>query len=189
MQKDEIRKKILSLRRSQPKEEARKKDSLIQDKLFKLQEFVNAKTILFYISKEDEVGTEQMIKKVLKEGKRVVVPISEVKKKDLLLSELKDFDKELEPRTFNILEPKKEFRRLISPDELDLIIVPGVAFDLSGNRLGRGMGFYDRFLKRVKKNIPIIGLAYDFQILEKIPVNEMDVKVNKIITEKRILNV
>ena len=127
-----------------------------------------------------------MIKKALENGKRVIVPISEIEERNLSLSELKDYDSELEPGTFNILEPKREFRRLVSPDELDLIIVPGVAFDPSGNRLGRGMGFYDRFLKKVKDNIPIIGLAYDFQVLEKIPANKTDIKVNKIITERRI---
>ena len=187
MQKDGIRKKILSLRRSQPKEEKRKKDSLIQDRLFKLPEFIKAKTILFYISTEDEVGTEQIIKRALKENKRVIVPVSKVEERNLSLSELKDYDSELELGAFNILEPKKEFRRFISPDELDLIVVPGVAFDSSGNRLGRGMGFYDRFLKRIKRKIPILGLAYEFQIVDEIPVDDKDVSVDKIVTEDRII--
>lgn len=184
MRKEEIRKKILSLRDSQTEFEVITKSELIQKRLFNLPEFKKAKTILFYVSIKSEVRTEKMIKQVLKQGKRVVLPISDVKERKLILSELKDFD-ELEPGTFNILQPKKEFFRSVSPEELDLIIVPGVAFDKDGDRIGYGMGFYDKFLSSLKKRIPVIGLAYELQMVDDIPVHDKDVTVDKVVTEKK----
>jgi len=186
MEKEEIRKRILSLRDSQTEEEMRSKSELIQKRLFNLPEFKKAKTIMFYVAMGSEVRTEQMIKQALKQGKRVVVPISDVKKRKLILSELKDFD-ELKPGTFNILEPKKEFIRPVSAEEIDLVIVPGIAFDKKGNRIGYGMGFYDKFLTSLKKRIPVVGLAYELQIVDAIPVDDKDVTVNKVITEKEVI--
>ncbi len=187
MKKESIRKKILYLRNSQSQFSAITKSYRIQGRLFRLPEFTRAKTILFYVSTRDEVKTESMIKKALEYGKRVVVPISNLKERTLNLSEIKDFDSELEPGAFNILEPKERFLRPVSPEEIDLVIVPGVAFDEKGNRLGYGMGFYDRFLRSVKKDTPVIGLAYEFQIIEKIPVDDTDVTVDKVVTEERII--
>jgi len=96
MSKEEIRKRILSLRDSQTEEDMRSKSELIQKRLFNLREFNKAKTIMFYVTIRSEVRTEQMIKQALNQGKRVVVPISNVKEKKLILSELKDFDEELD---------------------------------------------------------------------------------------------
>jgi len=185
--KEIIRKRILNLRNSQSKFSAITNSYKIQERLFRLPEFVRAKTILFYVATRDEVKTESMIKKALEYGKRVVVPISNVKERTLNLSEIKDFD-ELEPGAFNIPEPKKQFLRPVSSEEIDLVIVPGVAFDEKGNRIGYGMGFYDRFLRNVKKHILVIGLAYEFQIIKKIPVDDKDVTVHKVVSEKEILN-
>jgi 5-formyltetrahydrofolate cyclo-ligase len=187
MKKDDIRKKILSLRDSLTEEEMESKSGLIQKRLFNLPEFKKARTVLFYVSTRNEVKTEKMIKSTLKQGKGVVIPISDVKGRKLILSELKDFDNELEIGTFNILEPKKEFFRPVSPEEIDFIIVPGIAFDKDGDRIGYGMGFYDKFLSSLKKRIPTVGLAYEFQIVDDIPVHDKDVTVNKVITEKRII--
>jgi len=187
MKKESIRKKILSLRNSQSRFSAITKSYKIQERLFRLPEFARAKTILFYVSTRDEVKTESMIKRALEYGKRVVVPISNLKERALNPSEIKDFDSELEPGVFNILEPKERFLRHVSPKEIDLVIVPGVAFDEKGNRIGYGMGFYDRFLRGIRKYIPVIGLAYEFQIIEGVPVHDKDVTVDKILTEERMI--
>jgi len=188
MKKESIRKRILSLRNSQSPFRAITKSYRIKEKLFRLPGFIKAKTILFYVSTKDEVETKYMIKEALSLCKRVVVPISDVKNKKLILSELKSLD-ELEPGAFNILEPKKEFFRPVSLEDIDLVIVPGVAFDKKGNRIGYGKGFYDRFLRSLRKDIPSIGLSYEFQIVDKIPVNDKDVIVNKIVTEKNTIEV
>jgi len=187
MSKDEIRKRILSLRDTQTEEEIISNSKLIQKKLFNIPEFKKAKTILFYVATRAEVRTGQMIKQALKQGKRVIVPISDLRNRELILSELKDFDEELEPGTFNIPEPKKEFFRPVSSKEIDLVIVPGIAFDKDGDRIGYGMGFYDKFLSSFKEHVPAIGLAYELQMVDDIPVDDKDVTVDKIVTEEKII--
>jgi 5-formyltetrahydrofolate cyclo-ligase len=179
---------MLSLRENHPDSERERKSLRIKENLFSLPEFSNAEKILFYVSTKGEVLTKEMIKDSLSLGKKVVVPISNVKEKNLILSELRDFDKELRPSKFGILEPKKQFFREVSPEEIDLVIVPGIAFDRRGNRIGYGMGFYDNFLSNLKKEIPVIALAYEFQIVSEIPTHKKDVRVQKIITEKKVID-
>jgi 5-formyltetrahydrofolate cyclo-ligase len=85
------------------------------------------------------------------------------------------------------LEPKKNYIKEVSIESIDLIIVPGVVFDRNGNRIGHGMGYYDRLLKK-SHNIPRIGLAFEFQIVKKIEAEEHDERIDMIITEDRIIN-
>ena len=146
-------------------------------------EFKNAETLLFYISYDGEVFTHDMIKESFKE-KRILVPTSNKKDFSLTISEIKSWD-DLETGSYEILEPKKENIKPIDLEKVDLIIVPGVAFDTNGNRLGHGKGYYDRLLKNL--NVIKIGLAFEFQIFEKISVNKHDKAVDIIITEKRII--
>jgi 5-formyltetrahydrofolate cyclo-ligase len=197
-EKSKLRRKILSLRNSLSEREIEEKSLLIKNRLFNLAEYKNSKVIMFYVSARSEVKTETMIKESLSakrqdlnENKRIVVPVTQLKGKKLLLSKLKDYNKELEPGTFNILEPKKEFFRPLKSEEVDLVIVPGIAFDEKGNRLGYGGGFYDNFLKKRGQATFLkwasIGLAFETQIVEEVPVGREDEKVDFIITEKRII--
>ena len=112
-----------------------------------------------------------------------MVPIADLKKRVLYHSEIKDFS-DLEIGTFGVLEPKEECIRPVMPEKLDIVIVPGLAFDLQGNRIGYGGGFYDGFLKGL--SAPKIALAYEWQIVNCVPSDEHDVKVDKIVTEDRI---
>lgn len=180
MEKNIIRKQVLTLRN---KEDVSSKSEDIKKRLFALPDFKSANTILFYVSKANEVETREMIKDALN-SKRVVVPIIE-KRKRLTLSEIHSLD-ELEKSTFGVFEPKKEFVRPLRPENIDLIIVPGIAFDINGNRIGYGQGYYDRLLKRTR-TIPFIGLACESQLVLKIPCDSQDVPVHKIITEKRVI--
>ena len=79
--------------------------------------------------------------------------------------------------------------REFNPDKLDLVIVPGIAFDKKGHRIGYGYGYYDRFLKTIKKKAVKIGLAFDFQLIESIPEEEHDVPMNIVVTDKEILRI
>ena len=181
--KENLRKEIKEKRRKQSKKEQRKKSKEIKEKLFSLKEYKDAKTVLFYVSYDSEVFTHDMIKDALKE-KKVVVPISNKKDRSLILSELKSWNY-LEIGSYGILEAKKEKIKIVSIDEIDLIIVPGVAFDIKGNRLGHGKGYYDRLL--AISNVIAIGLAYEIQIVNKVPIKKNDKPVDMIITEKRIV--
>jgi len=182
--KSNLRKIILEKRDLLSPKEITRKSLEIKQRLFNLKEFNEVTIISFYVSFRSEVETHEMIKETLRLDKRVVVPIVK-KKKRLSLSELKNFN-ELELGKFGILEPKVAFRREINLEEVELVIVPGVAFDEKGNRIGYGRGYYDDLLTRMKK-IPFIGLAYELQIVPEIPKEERDIPVHKIITEDRII--
>jgi 5-formyltetrahydrofolate cyclo-ligase len=181
--KEKIRKEIKEKRRRQSKEENRKKSKEIKEKLFGLKEYRDAKTVLFYVSYDGEVFTHDMIKESLKE-KRVVVPISDPKNCSLTLSELRSWG-DLVEGSYGILEPEKDCNKEIPVENIDLIIVPGVAFDLNGNRLGHGKGYYDSLLRR-NRDVLTIGLAFEFQVIDSIPIEKHDIPVGIIITEKRI---
>jgi len=181
--KEKLRKQIKEKRGRQSKEENRKKSKEIKERLFNLKEYRIARTVLFYVSYDGEVFTHDIIKEAL-DDKRVVVPISDKEDCSLNLSILENWN-DLEEGSYGILEPRKDCIKEISIDEIDLIIVPGVAFDLNGNRLGHGKGYYDRLLE--KTNAISIGLAFEFQIVKNIPTEINDKPVDLIITENRII--
>ena len=142
---------------------------------------------MFYVATKSEVQTKNMIEKSLAMGKNIFIPIMDDLSCNLKPSLLIDFNKELKKNNQGILEPKQEFQRIYSPEKMDLIILPGIAFDLKGNRIGRGKGYYDRFLKGVKPSTIKIALAFEIQIVKKIPLDLNDIPVDKVITEKRII--
>lgn len=183
--KQTLKQEITAKRKSLSKEEIKEKSNKIKDKLFSLDEFKNSKNIMFYISFNNEVDTHKIIKELLKE-KKIIVPYVTKKNPILQLSELKNFN-ELEPKNLGILEPKENFIREFSLKKLDLVIVPGLVFDKNGHRIGYGYGYYDRFLKKLDKDVKKIGVACEFQIVEKIPEERHDVPMDLIITEKRVL--
>jgi len=185
--KEKIRKDIYLKRSALPKDEKDLNSKNIFKKLKRTDEFINSKNIMFYVATRNEVQTENMIKKSLSMGKNIFIPIMINNCNNLISSLLIDFDNELEKNNQGILEPKEEFKRIFSPEKLDLIIVPGVAFDCKGNRIGRGKGYYDRFLKKVKPSAAKIALAYEVQIVEKIPIGINDVSIHKVITENRVI--
>lgn len=182
--KDKLRKETVEKRNKHSKEEQSKKSKEIKEKLFNLKEFNYAKTVLFYVSYNGEVNTHEMIKEALN-VKKIVVPISNIEDETLNLSVLEDFY-DLEISSYGILEPKKECIKKVSINDIDLIIIPGVAFDINGNRMGHGQGYYDKLLEKSK--VAKIGLCFEFQLLEKIPTESHDIPVNIIVTEERILN-
>lgn len=189
MTRRKLREQIGLIRREQSRKLVEKKSREIQVRLFSLPEFTGAQTASFYIAKkaDGEVETEHMIKSSLRMQKRILVPITDKANRRLIFSELRNYDLELIPGTFAIPEPKSEYQRIVSPSDTDLVIVPGIVFDLRGYRLGYGLGYYDRFLSDLKKEIPTVGLAFEFQIVNEIPAEDQDIPVHKIVTEQRVI--
>ena len=187
MNKEEIRRKILKKRLSLSSEDIRDKSQQVFLNLAETVEYINSQNIMFYVATRSEVQTEEIIKMSIKTSKSVFIPIILPECLNLAPSKIFDFDIELEKSKKGILEPKKEYYRLFPPENIDLIIVPGVAFDLSGNRIGRGFGYYDNFLRKVRSSAKIVALAFEMQIVKKIPNDKNDIPVHKIITEKRII--
>ena len=179
--KDQLKESILEKRNSLVKKEIIEKSKKIENTLFNLQKYKNSKIIMFFVSFNSEVHTHDMIKQALN-NKIVVIP--KVMHKEIEPSIIIDFDNLVPSGNFGILEPIEAMK--ISNKNIDLILVPGIAFDEEGHRIGYGFGYYDKFLRKVPKAVKI-GLAFDFQVVDKIPREMHDVPVDLIITEKRII--
>lgn len=177
-----IRKKILALLKNQKEEERQRKSLLIKDKLFRLSVFKKAKKVMFYISSEREVDTAPMIKEAIEKGKEVAVPVTLMNEKELAVSLISGNEQELEIGPLGIKQPIELHLKPINLENIDLVVVPGLAFDRKGNRLGRGGGYYDRFLKKLPDTISTVGLAFDFQIVENLPLSSFDVKVQALLS-------
>jgi len=184
--KEVLRQKMLKKRSDVSKSKILEKSNQIKKRLFKMKEFNQARAILFYVSYDNEVYTHNMIKECVSNGKHVIVPVTNKENRSLILSKLENWD-DLDYGNYGILEPRKEHVKEVSLDVIDLIIIPGVAFDERGYRIGHGMGYYDGLLVNSTKAIHI-GLAFEFQLVDEIPVEEHDMKVDKIVTEGRIIN-
>src|SRR3989338_3926532 len=180
--KSEIRKSFLEKRNSLPKQEIIEKSLQIETNLFELEQYKKSRTIMFFISFNNEVFTHSMIKKAL-EGKTVIVP--KVVHHEIEPSLIIDFDNLIPSGKFGILEPIELSK--IAYKNIDLILVAGIVFDREGYRLGYGFGYYDKLLKKIPKAIKI-GLAFDFQVVDKLPREPHDVPVDIIVTEKGVIN-
>ena len=176
--KAQIRSKILLRLKTQKEEDRSRKSKLITSKLLRNKVFKQAKIVMFYIAFGGEVNTEEMIREAKKIGKLVCVPVCRKDKETMYPAILEDRAK-LKKGPYGVLEPVAQTQ--VKPENLDLIIVPGLAFDKKGNRLGRGKGCYDRFLCSLSEKTSSIGLAFDFQILPLVPTTCYDVSVKKVI--------
>ena len=177
-----LRKKILNLLRGQKEEGRFKKSRSILKKLFAMREFKQARTILFYASFDGEVETFEMMKQAQRLGKKVALPAILKDQKKIVPAMIGNLDDDLQAGPYGIIEPNDACLRFVGLEQIDLIIVPGIAFDKKNNRLGRGQGYYDRFLSAVPASIPAFGLAFDFQIVDCLPHPEKhDVRVARVI--------
>lgn len=182
--KQTLRKEKLKWRSSLSDTEAGAKSGRIAGAVRTLPEYHSAKTILFYVSaKPNEVDTHALIREALSVGVRVLVPVTDFDRNELIVSEIKDME-ELEPARFGLLEPRAESVRPVDRREADVIIVPGVAFDRERRRIGFGGGYYDKLLAGC--DAVSIALSYEGQMVERVPTDSKDMTVDIIVTESRI---
>ena len=177
-----LREEIKRLLSAQSVEERDSKSRVIQKKLFETPAFQSAGTVCFYVGLPMEVNTRPMIAEALELGKKVLAPLVDLENKELKLKEIHDLEKDLSPGTLGILEPSEK-ARTADLDEVECLIVPALAFDREGCRLGRGAGFYDRLLARLPHETMTIGLAFSFQVLPQIPLEYHDRPVDIVLTE------
>jgi 5-formyltetrahydrofolate cyclo-ligase len=161
-------------------------------KLIDLPEYKAATTVLWYIDCRSELRTKQALPTALASGKRIVVPyctVDEAGANKLGLWLLEDMN-EMVIGKWKILEPPKErwgeSGKEIPPQELDLVVVPGVGFSRTGGRMGNGQGYYDRLLERVRPDCVLVGLGYECQLFDDLIVSPHDVDMNKVVTEKAV---
>lgn len=183
--KKELRKNILTRRDQLGNREIESKSTAIMDKLLGTDLFAQANTVMFFLSFGSEVSTFPMIEKSLEIGKQVVVPKTVREKRQMIPSLLLDIENDLTPGMKGILEPKDNCLRPVAPDIISMVVVPGVAFDLNGNRLGYGGGYYDRFFNLLNADTPLVAMAFSCQVLEEIPTGPFDKKVDLLLTEER----
>ena len=163
------------------------KETAIRKRLFALTDFKKAKNILFYASFRSEVDTIQCIRDALKIKKMVALPCVDSEKKELRLYWIKNLS-ELKLGYMGIQEPKNVKSRELFLQDIDIVILPGAGFDTDGTRLGYGHGFYDKLLLKPRKPATTVALAFEEQIVPRVPKNSHDVKIDKIITEKRTID-
>jgi 5-formyltetrahydrofolate cyclo-ligase len=182
-----LRTEILTKRSLLTQEKIQEYSNKIQNTLYEMDEYKNAKRIMCFVSNGSEVDTHPLIDRAILDGKSIVVPITVSKTKELLVSDLFSLE-ELEVGFYNIEVPKEEFLRLVNPGTIDLVLVPGVALAKDGYRVGYGGGYYDRFLAKLDSSVPKIALGFDLQVVDKVPTEHFDIPVDLIVTEKGIIN-
>ncbi len=165
--KQELRQRILDRIKEQKEEIALSKSRIIFAKVIALPVFQSARTILFYASFRGEVDTFALMREAMVLNKRVALPLIRKEEQRIVPMLIKTLSG-LRPGPYGIMTPEDEPRDRVDAAELDLVVVPGVAFDRRHNRLGRGAGYYDRFLSGLSATTPTIGLAYDLQVVDAI---------------------
>jgi len=183
--KKDIRDKILKQRETIDVDTKNQWDDNIFNNLVNSELYKKAKTIFAFVSFKSEVDTHRIIKRAFEDKKIICVPKIESKQKGMEAVKINGFD-QLKEGYFGILEPV-EGCPAIDNKAIDLIFVPGVAFDKQGGRLGYGAAFYDRFLANIDESVEKIAIAYNFQILDHIPMDEHDVRIDGVITEEKII--
>tara|TARA_Y100000780_G_scaffold129134_1_gene116202 strand:- start:741 stop:1307 length:567 start_codon:yes stop_codon:yes gene_type:complete len=180
--KNSLRQTMIKIRNSLATKILDKLSDDIQIKIIDMNEFTYANTVAVYHSIRSEVRTLKILNEVLNMNKKLTLP-KVVNATEIVFVQIKDLENDLEVGKYKIMTPKEHCEQL---ENIDLVIVPGIAWDKQGNRIGYGQGYYDRYLSRFRTNS--IGLAYDFQVFEEIPHQKNDFCVSMIVTDKRIIH-
>ncbi|MBF0458028.1 MAG: 5-formyltetrahydrofolate cyclo-ligase [Nitrospirae bacterium] len=186
--KASLRMEAIRLRDSISPEIKKIRDKAIQNNLFETAAFIMARLVMFFASIRSEPNTLAMIDAALSMNKTIVLP--RVNRKTRALEPYKVADlSELVPGYMDIPEPQPQRSAGVSAGDIDIIVMPGLAFDKTGGRVGYGGGYYDRLLSDIKGQLPVLAaIAYDEQIVERVPVMSYDVKVDMIVTESGVIN-
>lgn len=188
MEKSELRKRLVCRRDQLSPAEIEHKSSLIASRLFTMEAYDKAATVMFFLSFGSEVNTRHMVEETIKRGKRVLAPKTFPEERELIPAQILDWDKDLVSGAYGIPEPGPRCIYPVNPYLVEMLIVPGVAFDKKGNRIGYGGGYYDRFFTLLNPDTPLVALAYELQIIPNVPVDPWDRQVDYIVTEKQIIS-
>ncbi|MGL5822685.1 MAG: 5-formyltetrahydrofolate cyclo-ligase, partial [Sarcina sp.] len=172
-------KEMREKRKSMDSKEKKEKDELLKNSLLESEEYKNAKNIFIYVSLADEIETHNIIRRMLEDGKSVAVP-KVIDSKNMKAVKINSFDDLTSTGPYGILEPSDKCVDISL--EIDLAIVPGLAFETSGMRLGYGGGYYDRFLSE-HPSIKKISLCYDYQVVTTVYPKAYDINVDRIIVK------
>lgn len=169
-------------RRNMEFAEVMQKSNLAQNIFLESEQYKKAKSVMLYMPLGNEVSTFEIINDGIKQGKNILVPITDKDTFEISAYRITE-DTEFEKGTFSVSEPKE--KESFDASEIDVVLVPGIAFDRDGGRIGFGKGCYDKFLKGIKA--VKIGFCYDFQLVSHIETESKDVNMDYIITEKEFI--
>ena len=185
LEKSRLRNEILKKRiRLEPKDLEKGGLELVE-KVTSLPIYDQARRIMVYADFRKEVPTGLLMDRILQDGKKLVLPLTDKAFQIIpyeLPAGLTEWQEHLIPSSFGVPEPDPGFWVSAAPETIDLILIPGSVFDEKGGRIGYGKGCYDRFLPKLRPGVPKIALAYDFQVIPDLPVDDEDVTMDKILT-------
>ena len=182
-----IRKMIVQKREELGGLEKEEKNIAIAQRLFGMDEFKKSKTIFCFLSTSFEVQTERIIRESLRLGKQVLVPLLDPGGENLKASRIPSMDIDFVIGEYGVRQPAPKFRNVVPFSNIDFVVVPGLAFDSFGNRIGYGGGFYDKFFKKITGNVSRVAVGYDFQLFNLVPHSDLDEPVHFLITETKAL--
>ena len=188
MDKKGLRKAMLQKRNRLEKNYLDRANEKITKDFLASSDYCDCSNIFIYISYSSEVDTQRIIDRALADGKKVLVPRTFPERKEMIALQISNFNTQLCQTCTGILEPNFVDKNAFPPEQIDLIIVPGVAFDPRGYRIGYGGGYYDKYLSLATK-AKKIGFAYEESMIEEIPAEEHDQKVDAILTEGGVYSI
>lgn len=185
LEKSRLRNEILKKRILLDTEELERGSEELLKKVTVLPEYEQASRIMIYADFRKEVPTGLLMDRILQDGKKLVLPLTDKAFQIIpyeLPAGLTEWQDHLIPSSFGVPEPDPGFWLSADPETIDLVLIPGSVFDKMGGRIGYGKGCYDRFLPKLRPGVPKIALAYDFQVVPTVPVDDNDVAMDKILT-------
>jgi 5-formyltetrahydrofolate cyclo-ligase len=185
--KQDLRKKIEKKLNALSKDDIRKKLKRIENHLFEFPNFIEAETALLYVNHANAVDIRQILKRCKEATKEIVLPFFNSSANGVQFYKVNDLNADLKTGPGNMLEPDPERCKLVNIGDIDIAIIPGIAFDEKGARLGDGSGRYDRFIPRLPATARKVAVALEEQITSSIPMESHDKYVDIIITDKRII--
>jgi 5-formyltetrahydrofolate cyclo-ligase len=185
--KQYIRRSMRARRQGLSEAERRARSRRVWERLVALSCYQHARTILGYMACDHEVLTDGLMRQAMASGKELILPMVLSDRQDMALYAIADLGRDVAPGYRGILEPQPRRTRAVTPEAIELALIPGVAFDLRGGRLGFGAGFYDRLLSRLPGGIPTVGLAFDFQVIPRLPLQSHDMLLGAIVTDNRLI--
>ena len=185
--KDEIRDEITTILKSLSEKDIAEITKGIENRLFEFANFLEARIALLYVNNANEVNTHSILKRCFDYNKILVLPLINSNIQEFRLLKIDNLDFDLKPGPNGVLEPDIERCKTVPIECIDIAIIPGVAFDEKGGRIGSGDGYYNRLIPKLPITTRKVSLAFDSQILPQVPTESHDKYVDIIITEKRII--
>jgi 5-formyltetrahydrofolate cyclo-ligase len=168
-------------------EERKKRQDAVENRLFEFANFVEAKIALLYLRRRSEVDTENIIRKSIKKGKKIILPLVDREKNKTTLYKIENLEEDLRLGANDCYEPDPEKCKAVPAEQIDIAIVPGLAFDEKGGRIGIVDNFYDRFISRLPVTTRKVAIAFEEQVVSQVPADSRNKFIDIIVTDRRTI--